>query len=296
MDAFSSIGIAEAMATAKSISDASQSVVQMGKQLSSPFVSKWQRMRAVFLSEIEKNPDLSLEEKIYCVNHMNTFIKSCRNQDSIKEKAFKKLRGDKADDKVEDISLKESSLYEENAGNLLSSIREDWLMFFFDYAKNVSNEGFQEIWACVLAEEAKHAGTISRRLIVTLSLLDSDDAETFGRACRTVFECSNPNMSEESQSLVLMPFALPEKYNTFSEKSLSCLCEANLLEKRKLTCSDDLYVNTHKGFLHSFSYYTNVTSPEETPTIYRFTETGNELCKLLNLERDADFWERCFPF
>ena len=62
-------------------------------------------------------------------------------------------------------------------------VDDDWLMYFFEYAKNISSEKVQKIWSRILAEQLNGDSNISRKLIHTLSLLDSDTALAFGKLC-----------------------------------------------------------------------------------------------------------------
>lgn len=60
----------------------------------------------------------------------------------------------------------------------------DWLNYFFDYAKNISDNSVQRIWARILAEEANGDTSIQRQLIHVLSLMDSSTAYAFTNLCR----------------------------------------------------------------------------------------------------------------
>lgn len=74
----------------------------------------------------------------------------------------------------------------ENAG---MNIEDDWLMYFFEYAKNITNDDVQKIWGKILAEKCNGDKSISRRLINTLSLLDTESALAFGKLCSITFMC-----------------------------------------------------------------------------------------------------------
>lgn len=63
---------------------------------------------------------------------------------------------------------------------------QDWLAYFFDYAKNISNEQMQSIWARLLAGEYNSPGSLSRRLIHKLSIMDSRMAITLNNLFRFV--------------------------------------------------------------------------------------------------------------
>lgn len=58
-------------------------------------------------------------------------------------------------------------------------IEEDWLAYFFDKVRLVSNEAIQNMWAHILAGEANTPGRFSRSLLHTLSVMSSSQAELF---------------------------------------------------------------------------------------------------------------------
>ncbi len=73
------------------------------------------------------------------------------------------------------------------------NIDDDWLLYFFEYAKNISNENIQQIWGKILSEQFNGDTSISRKLIHTLSLLDSDAALNFGKLCNITIGVSGAN-------------------------------------------------------------------------------------------------------
>lgn len=66
----------------------------------------------------------------------------------------------------------------------IEAVDPDWLSFFFEKAKLVSNESMQRIWASILAEEINSPDSISRSLIHTLSVIGKKQAESFCNLCR----------------------------------------------------------------------------------------------------------------
>lgn len=61
-------------------------------------------------------------------------------------------------------------------------LNEEWLMYFFDKAKNICDERLKVIWGKLLAEEAT-AGGISKKLLHILSIISLEDAKIFGKLC-----------------------------------------------------------------------------------------------------------------
>lgn len=62
-------------------------------------------------------------------------------------------------------------------------IGNDWLLDFFDKCRTVSDDEMQEIWAQLLADEAKSPGSKSRKAVNILSDLEPSDARLFRSLC-----------------------------------------------------------------------------------------------------------------
>ena len=74
----------------------------------------------------------------------------------------------------------------------MEKITDDWLMYFFDKAKNVTNEQLKVIWGKLLAEEAI-SGEVSKKLVHILSVISPDDAFAFGNVCNYYVFVDNVN-------------------------------------------------------------------------------------------------------
>jgi len=62
-------------------------------------------------------------------------------------------------------------------------IENDWISFFFDKCKLISDNEMQIIWANILSGEANNPGTFSKRLINIVSSIDKNDAIMFTNLC-----------------------------------------------------------------------------------------------------------------
>ena len=65
-------------------------------------------------------------------------------------------------------------------------IENDWLAYFYDRARLISDEEMQSLWSRLLAGEANAPGAFSRRTINLVSTLSKDDAELFTNLCSLV--------------------------------------------------------------------------------------------------------------
>ena len=87
---------------------------------------------------------------------------------------------------IESILEKTFPEIEESANpNLLSN---EWLLFFFERAKCVSDDELQTIWAKILAGETNHHGSFSKSTIRILSEMSQEDASAFMKAISFSFK------------------------------------------------------------------------------------------------------------
>jgi hypothetical protein len=65
-------------------------------------------------------------------------------------------------------------------------VERDWLTFFFERCRGVTNEEMQSMWSKVLSEELIEPGSISRKTIEVVNLLDKNLAHRFTALCSFV--------------------------------------------------------------------------------------------------------------
>ncbi|WP_454685693.1 DUF2806 domain-containing protein [Agrobacterium leguminum] len=68
-----------------------------------------------------------------------------------------------------------------------SRLEEDWLAYFFDKSRLVSNPDMQSIWSRILAGEANQANSFSKRTVELVATLSRSDAEIFTALCSMVW-------------------------------------------------------------------------------------------------------------
>lgn len=64
------------------------------------------------------------------------------------------------------------------------NVDDDWLLYFFDKAKNVSSEEMQNVWAKMLSEEFNKPQSIPKSLLHTISIIDARSAMSFNKICQ----------------------------------------------------------------------------------------------------------------
>jgi hypothetical protein len=87
----------------------------------------------------------------------------------------------KKQENIESISAKAIKILEPTANP--EKIDNDWLSNFFDKCRLVSDQEMQSLWSRILAGEANHSGSFSKRTIELVSTLDKSDANLFTSLC-----------------------------------------------------------------------------------------------------------------
>jgi hypothetical protein len=64
------------------------------------------------------------------------------------------------------------------------NVEDDWLTNFFDKCRIISDEDMQTLWSKLLAGEANHPGSFSKRTVNFLASLSTKEAALFATLCR----------------------------------------------------------------------------------------------------------------
>lgn len=70
-----------------------------------------------------------------------------------------------------------------NSNSNPSYMDEDWISLFFEKCKVVSNAQMQSVWGKLLATEANQPGSVSKKTIELVAILDKNDAQLFTNFC-----------------------------------------------------------------------------------------------------------------
>lgn len=122
--------------------------------------------RDYLIESIKKNSNLTDQEKGSLIYNSRKFTREYLNSKRIYEQA--------------------KEHYTDHSQQAV--IDDDWLHFFFDKAEKVSNKSMQVIWAKMLAGEFNKPGSISRKLMHIISVMDVNSAKSFQTLCMYVFK------------------------------------------------------------------------------------------------------------
>lgn len=175
--------------------------------------------RSQLIKQIEK-ADLPPEEMVALVYNSRKLTREYANSKAIFEQAkehFGKHSSDKA-------------------------IDDDWLHFFFDKAQKVSSQSMQFIWAQLLAGEFNKPGSISRKLMHIISIMDVNSAISFKTFSCYIFERQNLVVTSYSTEAALIPAGFYTDAFDFVRKAEQWLCDAGYTNYKDL--AGNLTMNT----------------------------------------------------
>lgn len=197
------------------------------------------------------------------------------------------------------LKLAHNACRDETAGEP----EQDWLYRFFDMAQDIHNSSMQKLWAQVLKREVTNPGSTSMKALKALKDMSAKEAQTLQRAASLAcsfggdgsrklligYKAHNGIFSfgkrDTTSNLNMGAFQLPYS-------SLLVLIELGLLHSAELE-SGEISVETplilsYQG--KNLSLHAN--SKGVRLLYYRFTLTGNELCKLLGNKPNPDYYDQ----
>lgn len=148
------------------IKDISDGVIEKTEKILDWINQPKEEARGFLLDIIKNDKDLTPQQKSSLIYHSRKFTREYSNSKGIYEQAKIQF----------------------NAHTHEDSIDNDWLHFFFDKAEKVSNKSMQIIWSKMLAGEFNKPGSISRKLMHIISVMDVNSAKSFQTLCLYVFE------------------------------------------------------------------------------------------------------------
>lgn len=99
-----------------------------------------------------------------------------------------------------------------------NNVDDDWLLYFFDKAKNVSSEEMQNVWAKMLSEEFNKPQSIPKSLLHTISIIDARSAMSFNKICQFNVEVNgNKNLLLDNSIMETYLKEIDVGFNDLSE-------------------------------------------------------------------------------
>lgn len=161
---------------------------------------------------------------------------------------------------------------------------DDWLHFFFDKAQKVSNGDLQHIWEQLLVGEFNQPGSISRKLMHIISIMDVNSAISFQTFSYYVFERHKLMFASYDTEAVLMPSGFYTNSFDFMLKTEKWLNDSGYSDYKDLALN--LTMNTGElNSLENLGLIQKVADSKcEIPLIYKLDK--NKIA-LLSPQKDS---------
>ncbi|MHA2939228.1 TIGR03899 family protein [Vibrio sp. RC27] len=180
---------------------------------------------------------------------------------------------------------------------------QDWLLRFFTMAQEIHNSSMQRLWAQVLKLEVTNPGSTSMKALKVLKDMTPKEAQILQRAATIACSFGQDSSKKicvgiKSQGSI---FSFGKRDNSISislgnfhlpYSSLLVLIELGLLHASELE-SGEIELNPPL-VLHYQAKRVSLSPLSKGIRLlyFRFSPTGNELCKLLGNKSNADYFEQ----
>ena len=178
----------------------------------------------------------------------------------------------------------------------IDKIDDEWLSRFFDNAKHVSSDEMKWIWARILSNELSNPGSIPKRVITILSMIERQQAELFTKLCQhTVYfdDLCVPIIGDDFKKEYLMENEMC--YALFLDLESLGLISFNTATKNQVPLPTDqsnkgiLFEQTYKFFNHTFVInFKNISDNDIEVNLdvgnFIFTNCGEALMHAIDLD------------
>lgn len=212
------------------------------------------------IEEISKRDDINSIDRAVIISNFTKIKREHKNKTQIVDKA---------------ISLLEK-------GDNPEQLDNDWVLRFFEFCKNVSNEDLQYVWAKVLANECKENFNNSFKLLNTISEISSNEINLIKKILK---DCNYGIRNFEAIGIVCIRNEYLEDINIKYDEIIK-LEDFGIMKREIITLQDEISFDLENEIIKfirkpekkghfNFTKYAN---------FYRFTHIGMEIIELINEE------------
>lgn len=158
---------------------------------------------------------------------------------------------------------------------------EDWLSYYFDKVRLVSDEMVQDIWSRILAEETNTNGSVSLSLMHTLSIMSKEQATIFSNIARF---CMREYQGDKVHSLIFLSTNVDAYENSrITHKNLRALERLGLIDYN----AREEYIFYRKKILACGNHLITIYGDSNNKNKIKagnviFTEDGMKLYSIVN--------------
>ncbi len=179
---------------------------------------------------------------------------------------------------------------------------QDWLQRFFDLAKDIHNSSMQKLWAQVLKREVTNPGSTSMKALKILKDMTPKEAQILQRAASLscYFGADNSRklllgLKTQGGIFNFNRRALTNNLNIghfhLNYSSLLILFELGIMHATELE-SGEIGMETPLSLGYQGKHLSLQAQAKGVHLLYyRFTPTGNELCKLLGNKPNMQYYD-----
>jgi len=166
-------------------------------------------------------------------------------------------------------------------------VDEDWIIRFFDYAKNINDENMQLLWGKILSEEIKQPNSFSLRTIDVVRNISKEEAQRFQKILPLIL-CNG------TDEFVILNELLLKKYGVSYGDILS-LEDCGLMNSSVAQITLDVFGSARWVFNnteHAVMYIENNAEDKIEKIsypVYMFTKAGRELKKALAYDSNLKY-------
>lgn len=222
---------------------------------------------AFLVDEIKSNSTMPPMAKAAAISEARRMLKKYSNQNDIINMAMEQLSEDAHPETVDN----------------------DWIEEFLDRTENVSKEDLKYIFAKILAEECEHNGSISKRLLSILAIMNSNYANYFKKICKYLIVSKDTQGNVELLLIVgnindLSKAPVHLAYNEIEE--LSNIGLLNIVQNGEYISDPPIDEFTYGDFRYKINKI-----PQEGCFIGQLslTDIGRELANILVRECEAGY-------
>ncbi len=212
------------------------------------------------IEEISKRDDINPIDRAVIISNFRKIKREHKNKTQIVDKAILLLE----------------------KGDNPEKLDNDWVLRFFEFCKNVSNEDLQYVWAKILANECKENSNNSFKLLNTISEISNNEINLIRKILK---ECNYGIRNFEAIGIICIKNEYLEDIDIKYDEIIK-LEDFGIMKREITTLQDEISFDLEneiikfirkpekKGHLN-LSKYAN---------FYRFTHIGMEIIELINEE------------
>lgn len=192
--------------------------------------------------------------------------------------------------------------YVSNGANF-DKLELDWLVRYSDLACKIYSSNLQDLWAKILAVELNNIGSFSPRTLKLLADLSAKEAMLFQRAASLVCKLGNDKTDKLITGIYKRPSFIdwfgssPRLHFNLNKLSLTyahivTLVELGMLQSKEIESATFKAKDTVSLSYQNDKVNLHVISKDIVFCYYKFTQTGNELLRLVSLKKNEHFFEQ----